>query len=148
MRIVSLGVFRRGGDGVGSSETRRSESKCATPPRVFGSTLPRNPPRASVLQLLAKGRASSQKATFSIRGARHDRIAPHKLNTFRAKALPLSAQRKPQYARRTRATNTLQQKQLSHHNTTMADKWRVPQRLSIDPDRVRKRTDAPTRARR
>ena len=28
----------------------------------------------------------------------------------------------------------------------MADKWRVPQRLSIDPDRVRKRTDAPTRA--
>ena len=89
-----------------------------------------------------------EQGDISIRGARHDHIAPHKLNTFRAKALQVKPQRKPQHARRTRATNTLPQQQLSHHKTTMADKWRVPQRLSIDPDRVRKRRDAPTRARR
>ena len=75
---------------------------------------------------------------LSFRGARHDRIAAHKLNTFRAKALQLTPQRKPQHARRTRATKTLPQQELSHHKTTMADKWRVPQRRSIKPERTLK----------
>ena len=49
--------------------------------------------------------------------------------------LQVRPQRKPQYARRTRRKNTCLAAQ-SHHKTTMADKWRVPQRLSINPDRA------------
>ena len=100
---------------------------------------------ASVLPAI---RGHGEQGDISIRGARHDRIAAHKLKTICAKALPLRAQRKPQYARRTRATNTLSQKQLSHRTTTMADKWRVPQRLSIDPNARAKERDARKTARR
>ena len=85
-----------------------------------------------------------EQGDISISGARHDRIAAHQLNTFRAKALQVRPQRKPQYARRTRRKTLASQ--LNHHETTMADKWRVPQRRSIKPERAlnasRERTPA------
>ena len=122
----------------------------APPPRVVRSTLLRGVLLAPSVSnsTLDRSRQESKGDLLSIRSRRQDRIAAHQLNTARLVALQVTEQRKPQCARRTRATNTLLQKQLSHRTTTMADKWRAPQRLSIDPDRVRKRTDAPARARR
>ena len=55
---------------------------------------------------------------LSIRGARHDRIAAHQLNTFRAKALQVTPQRKPQYA--TNATQNTCPNQLNH---TTQPRW-------------------------